>query len=41
VSLLEREINDLDAAPQVTAEDIAKVEPANKRVQDLLGGLDV
>jgi len=40
VSFLEREITDLDAAPRVTAEDIAQVEAANKRIQDLLGALD-
>jgi len=40
VSLLEREVTDLDAAPRVTAEDIAQVEAAKKRVQDLSGALD-
>jgi len=40
VSLLEREFSNLDAAPPMTAEDIAQVEAAIKRVQDLLGALD-
>ena len=39
VSLLEREVTDLDTAPRVTAEDIAQVEAAKKCVQDLLGAL--
>ena len=41
MSFLEREITDLDATPRVTAEDIVQVEAANKRLQDLLAGLDV
>ena len=41
MSFLEREITDLDAAPRVTAEDIAQVKAANRRIQDLLGALDV
>ena len=32
VSLLEREVPGLDATPQVTAEDIAQVEVAKKRI---------
>jgi len=41
VSLLEREVTNLDAGPRVTAEDIAQVEATKKHIQDLLGTLDV
>ena len=41
MSFLEREITDLDAAPRVTAEDIAQVETVKKRIWDLLGEFDV
>ena len=40
VSLLEKEVADLDAAPQVTAEETAQVEAARKHAQELLGALD-
>ena len=40
VSLLEREVADLDAAPQVTAEETTQVEAAKKCTQELLGALD-
>ena len=40
VSLLEKEVADLDAAPQVTAEETAQIEAARKRAQELLGALD-
>ena len=37
VSLLEKEVADLDAASQVTAEETAQVEAAKQQVQELLG----
>ena len=40
VSLLEKEVADLDAAPQVTSEEMAQVEAARRRAQELLGALD-
>jgi len=40
VSLLEKEVADLDAAPQITAEETTQVEAARKRAQELLGALD-
>ena len=40
VSLLEKEVADLDAAPQVTAKETTQVEAARKRAQELLGALD-
>jgi len=40
VSLLEKEVADLDAAPLVTAEETGQVEAARKRAQELLGALD-
>ena len=39
VSLLEKEVADLDVTPQVTAEETAQVEAARQRVQELLGAL--
>jgi len=40
VSLLEKEVVDLNAVLQVTAEETTQVEVARKRVQELLGALD-
>ena len=39
VSLLEKEVADLDVAPQVTVEEMTQVEAARQRVQELLGAL--
>ena len=40
VSLLEKEVADLDAAPQVTVEEMAQVEAIRNRAQELLCALD-
>ena len=39
VSLLEKEVADLNVTPQVTAEETSQVEAARQRVQELLGAL--
>ena len=40
VSVLEKEVADLDAAPRATAEETAQVEAVRKRAQELLSALD-